>query len=406
MKCLQLYSVIALCLFYPFFAQGNAASDNADIMDALWNEAEHGEARKVIDDEAQRAKVVHHFTKQLEKFDDKGLGDIKRVKPEAQEDLIALKQNIQQLLGEYYEAVRPILLNNLKLKRKDNGVKANRVDLSRLMFPTKYNYKTHRPIVGIFKHKQNISDSIFSSNMVDAGILVNYPELKHASWVQEAMKMDKELITIWRMHRSYIDGVKFERKQTIKSEVKVKAETQKVMSSVVVPAPKPLQSNDGLKNSVDTTSEQIETTTNSLSAYKRERIIRKFIRSLEGLDDNKPFPEFREDLTQLLETFESIVKPILVDNVNLQRVDIGARANKGDLISLFHEHKRNYYTGKPVMGKLKHNGGSAQGLGYLLVQPELEQDDIVKAALLMEEDLAQLLKEHKSYLKEDNSLMW
>ena len=341
-------------------------------MDHLY--AESKQDRSVIADEYERDRIVKHFVKKLSKLDDKGLGDINSDKNP--DDLFALKREIEDLTYTYTHKVRPVLLNNIKLNRQDNGAKMNKGDLSKLMFTTKYNHKTGKPISGIFSYQQDIDDSLFGEKLVQAGLLVNFPKLKEESWVKQALKMDTELVAFRRMHLAYMDGAHFSRPKFKKSLV---------------------QKNTKYK----------QNTTSDWSIYKREKEVRKFVHKMKKLDNKQPFSAFKQDLVALLETFEQTVKPILIDNINLQRFDIGAKVNKGDLIALFYPNNKNYYTGKPVSSKLSHGGSSKHDIGYLVAQPELAQDDVVKRALVMEAELAKLLQEHKTYLERDkNFLMW
>lgn len=340
-------------------------------MKLLYTESK--QVRPVITDEYQRDNIVKHFIKKLSKLDDMGLGDVNGDKNKI--DLSFLKREIEGLTHIYINNVRPILLNNIKLKRKGNGARMNKVELSKLVFATKYNHKTRKPIAGIFSYQQDIDDSLFGEKFVTAGLWVNFPQLKGELWVEQALQMDVELAAFRLMHLAYLDGIKFSRNKVHKSSIQLKIN-------------------------------QAQSKLSDWPAYKREKAVRKFVRRIQKLDDKQPFSEFKQALEVLLKTFDDTVKPILVDNVNMQRSDIGARSNKGDLISLFYPHKRNYKTGKPISSKLTHGAGSEKELGYLLRQPDLTEDSVVKAALVMEAELAKLLQEHKAYLKSDKSLMW
>ncbi len=368
-----LYLVVASLCVAPVWLWASASYDILAVKKELTVESKQ-QGRMVIVDENQRNRIVHHFAKKLMKFDDLGLGDVQGEKNK--QDLDALKQKLEVLLQTYKEEVRPILLNNIVLKRKDIGEKMNKVELSKLVFPTKYNHKMRKPIGGIFHYKQDIDDSFFGEQWVDAGLLVNFPEIVDEQWVKEALQMDAELIAFWRIHLAYMDGI---------STAKIK--TAKKSAVAVTPA-------------------QVKTQMNDWPAYKREKVVRKFVRKMQKLDDDKAWDAFKLDLMALLETYEYTVKPILVDNVNQRRPDMGARANRGDLIGLFYPHKRNYKTGKPISSKLNHRGSSQQKLGYAIRQPELMQNAVVKRALVMEEELETLLEEHKSYMKYDRSVMY
>jgi len=367
---LHYFSLVLLFLF-PTWLWASPAYDVGATMKQLY--AESKQDRAVIADEYQRDNIVKHFVKKLSKLDDKGLGDVNSDKN--QDDFTVVKREIESLTYTYIHKVRPILLNNVKLKRKDNGAMMNKVELSKLMFASKYNHKTRKPIAGIFSYKQDIDDSLFGENLVPAGLFVNFPQLKEAPWVKQALKMDVELAAFRRMHLAYMDGIKFTHNQFKKSSVQKSVQYE---SSMVSDWP----------------------------AYKREKVVRKFVRKMQNLDDKQSFSAFKQDLVTLIATFEQTVKPILIDNINMRRFDIGARANKGDLISLFYPNNRNYKTGKPISSKLYHGGSSEHELGYLVAQPELAQDNVVQRALVMETELAKLLQEHKIYLKNDKSLMW
>ena len=364
--------VIASLCAAPSWLWASASYDILAVKKELTAESKQ-QGRRVIVDENQRDRIVRHFTKKVAKFDDLGLGDVQGEKNK--QDLDALKQKLEVLLQIYQEEVRPILLNNIVLKRKDIGEKMNKVELSKLVFPTKYNHKTRKPIGGIFHYKQDIDDSFFGEQWVDAGLLVNFPEIADEKWVKDALKMDAELIAFWRIHLAYMDGIS----------------TAKI--------------NTAKKSAVAVTPTHVKPQLNDWPAYKREKVVRKFVRKMQKLDDNKTWDAFKQDLVVMLETYEYTVKPILVDNVNQRRPDIGAKANKGDLIGLFYPHQRNYKTGKPISSKLSHQDGDRM-VGYLVQNPALKDDDVVKRVLVMQDELKKLLEEHKSYMKYDRSVMY
>ena len=364
------YFSLLMLLVSPTWLWAAAEYDVYTTMQHLY--AESKQDRPVVTDEYERDRTVKHLVKKLSKFDDKDLGDVKGEKNT--KDLKVVKQEIEALTNTYKHQVRPILLNNIKLKRRDKGAKIIRTDLSKLMFKTSYNHKTKRPIAGIFSYQQDISDSLFSKNLVPAGLLVNFPELKEESWVKEALQMDVELTALLRMHMEYMDGVRFAKQKIKKSAVQL-----------------------------DDTHAQSKLS--NLPAHQREKVVRKFVRELERLDDDQPFIGFKQDLEKLLENFEHTVKPVLVDNVNMQRKDMAARANRGDLISLFYPSSKNHKTGKPISSKLKHQEGGDMA-GYLAGNPTLSHDAVVQKALKMEAELMDLFKEHKAYLQHDRNLMY
>ena len=366
------YGLTVLLILIPAWLWAMDMPDVAKVRQELIRESKQ-QQRPVIEDEYQRDRVVHHFVKKLSKLDDMGLGDV-RVE-QARDKLAVLKGKVEALVHTYQTEVRPILLNNVLLKRKDSGARMNKVDVSKLMFPTPYNHKTRRPIAGIFHYKQDMDDSLWHEKWVDAGLLVRFPDIEQEDWVQDALRMDAELMAFWRIHLSYMDGIRVQKNKAYKhSSVQVKKDADKGASK-------------------------------KLSGYEREVLVRKFVRRLQKLDDGQPWQDFRHSLQVLVEEYRANIKPVLVDNVNLNRVDRGAKANKGELISLFYPHRRNYKTGLPVSGKLSHEE-DGQPVGYLVDNPDLRQDTVVQQALVMEKELRQLLGEHKQYLKHENSLFY
>ncbi|MDQ7005412.1 MAG: hypothetical protein Q9N67_11035 [Ghiorsea sp.] len=367
---MRYFSLLLLLLMNPAWLWAGAEYDVYATMQNLY--AESQQERLVVDDEYKRDRAVRHLVKKLAKFDDKGLGDVAGDKNK--DDLALVKREIESLTYIYTHQVRPILLNNIKLKRRDKGAKLNRTDVSKLMFKTSYNHKTRKPIAGIFYYQQDIDDNFFSEKWVNAGLLVNFPELKEEPWVKEALQMDVELMALLRMHVEYMDGVRFTQHKMKKSAVQV-----------------------------DDT--HVQSKVSALSAHQREKVVRKFIRKLERLDDDQPFMALKQDLEKLLETFEHTVKPVLVDNVNMRRKDMASRANRGDLISLFYPNSKNYKTGKPISSKLQHQEDGHM-VGYLVENSALNYDAVVQKSLKMEAELMDLFKEHKAYLQHDKNLMY
>ena len=380
-KCL-----LGLMMFvWVSMALAASSQDIYATMQAL--KLESKQARSVIEDENQRASLVKHWAKALAHLDDRGLGDAQLQNKDSaanEKMLAALKSDIQALTAEYQQKVRGIFLNNFKFKRYDAVSQLNRTSLATLFFPSRYNHKTKRPIGGILHYKQNISDSFFSENKVDAGILQNYPELKDEPWIQDAQIMETEILAIFNIYRESADGVKF-----VKPKTKVGQQSKVAVNKSHVL--------DGL---------------HAWSASKREKVVRKFVRKLQKLDDMQPFADFKQNLVSLLQTFEYTVKPILVDNVNQRRTDIGARANNGDLLGLFMKSQYNHKTGKPISGKLQHEqnvslfGDETKDEGYLVDDASRQHDKVIQQALVMEQALQDLSNEHEKYLKLDNSIMY
>jgi len=323
---------------------------------------ESKQERPVIADAQERERIVKQWSKTLAKLDDRGLGDVKN-KIHDTTRLAALQHDVEAILKTYYTQVRPILLNNVKYKRKDSAARENQANVAQLTFPTSYNHKTKKPIGGIFNYKQNISDSFFSREMVEAGLLVNNPELEQSQWVQDALKMEGELRGFQRLNLAYMDGLKFVSTKVAGTE----------------------------KSSVSVNPEHVKTSVQSWSDHKREKVVRKFVRIMQKLNFNDKSDDYKAKLNQLLDMYEYTVKSILVDNVSLHRTDIGARANLGDLIGLFYSSSAKNRRGKPISDQLP---------------TAMQSDEVVQNALVMEAELETLLEEHKVYLKNENGFLY
>jgi len=324
--------------------------------------------RTVIEDDTERDSLVRHWAKALARLDDRGLGDA-QLQSKDKQHLAALRRDIEELTHTYHQVVRSIFLNNFKLKRYDAVARSNRASLATLFFPSRYNHKTKRPISGILQYQQDISGSLFSSKLVNAGLLINFPELKQAAWIQNAQAMETELLAIFNLYRERVDGVKF-----VKPKTKAERQSKVVVSASHVP--------EGL---------------HKWSPSKREKVVRKFIRKLQKVNKMKDIDAIKQALQPLHESFEYTVKPILVDNVNMRRKDIGARANKGDLIALFYDNHSKNRVGKHLQQRLQ---------PYLDNKVLSKQDAWVGQALGMENSLFKLREEHMAYLKDENDVMW
>jgi len=332
-----------------FFTLGATCASAGDKMyDKLGLESK--QEHPVIADEQERKQLVKQWSKKLAKLDDRRLGDVKDKVSDASQ-LLDLQHDVESILKMYRSHVRDILLNNVKFERKGDVARDNQSNLALLSFPTKYNHKTKNPIGGILHYEQNISDSIFSREMVDAGLLVNYPDLEHAEWVQDAINMQNELRGFQRLHMAYIDGIKF-----------ISTTVHEINESAVT---------------IDTTQNE------SLPDFKRERIVREFINSVLKLKQDETSTSFKKHLVEVLATYENKVKPILVNNVNMKRKDVAAESNKGELVKLFYIRSNPSHKKKPISD---------------IIPTDIRADKVVQKALVMESELKTLFEEHKDYL--------
>jgi len=370
----------------------------------------------VHDTQRYRESVVEKFTKRLNRIDDFNLGDPRLrakessvTKQAIQSDIKNFKAQLMSIVDEYKSKVRPILLNNLKFKRTDAAADQNKGFLVQLANRNKHNHKTGRPILGLMRYPMDISDSIFSERFVDAGLLVNFPDLAEQDWVLDAINMDDELYVIRQKHRKFRDGMTFKKINPKKSVSAVVLGQAKVVESKVSPS----QVNQAEVNQVEVNSSEEISVAEPLSEDKRGRMVHKFSESLRKLDGNQGIGALKSDLERIVNTYQHDIKPILVKNVNLERKDVAARGNRGDLISMFYPSSYNHKTGLPITGKLRYQKdvGSMfetkmEDAGALVTHPELAQDPIVLAALKMEEELKILLKEHRDYLKREKSFLY
>ena len=370
-----------------------------------------------------RIAVVHDFVKNLQKLDDKDLGDVtlflgdrgaeKRV--QAQALLQEIQSQLMTSLETYEQTVKPILLNNIKLKRDDFAKEQNRGELIQLFFSSVQNHRTGKPVTGIWAYQQDVSDSIFSTKLVDAGLKVNFPRLIEAEWMKKALDMEAELLVLREMHR----GVSIAQMQAEKSK---QADKPRVASKVSKTASRKTAHVksfllDVSASALSSIEQKLLSRPKSISlAYlekdlpseQRLLTVQKFAQAIKQLDAEEDKESFRAALVDLVERYETSIQFILLDNISLVRADIGAKANKGDLINLFYANRSNHNTGKPILGKLRYEKDVSSSLfstemaevGLLVDKPDLANAPYIQNALNMEAELAVLLQKHQEYQKD------
>jgi len=371
-----------------------------------------------------RKDVVNDFINALQELEDKGLGDVRLFEGEnntekrqlAQAKLEMIVSQLEGLVETYHQTVKPILLNNIKLKRKDAAYLHNQNALIKLLYSSKNNHATGKPVTGIWDYKQDVSDSLFSSRMVDAGIKVNFPELAEADWIKQALAMETELIVLRKMHlrdkikqpEAELEPGSVDSKKVVSGEAnkfivtntstsKIKILTPDISYAAIEAIDKKL-----LTRPHQTTVAMIE---DEASAEQRMLIVQGFMKDIKRLEAENE--TFKSDLVAIVETYEKTVLPILLDNISLERVDVGAKANMGNLIGLFHASFANHNTGRPILGKLRYKADVSDSffsseiaeVGPLIDNPEMANEPYIKNALNMEAELAALLQKHKEYLK-------
>lgn len=372
-----------------------------------------------------RVSLVHAFSNNLKQLDDKGLGDSRLFmdkqdvakREQAQQQLDLFSKELGQIVDEYHQNIKPILLNNLKYKRQDKAAVQNYADLVKLFFVTKDNHYTGKPVTGLLFYKQDISDSIFSEKIVDAGMELNFPELKEAAWLTVALQMEAELNALRKLHQNDYELANKIAEQPSQPNVKpvqVKKENkhESLISAHITPFKR--VSTDVAQAHI---TQEISKSTKVITAAVREeelpigqRITRvqKFTRALRKLNVEQSLPLLEAEVNALVKTYRETIQPILIKNVSLKRQDAGARANKGDLFALFFRHRSNHYTGKPISGKLRYQKDVSNSLfskkimevGLLVEQPNLADKLFIQDALNMEAELVVLLDKHRDYIKD------
>ncbi|MDX8387734.1 MAG: hypothetical protein R8M46_04260 [Ghiorsea sp.] len=365
--------------------------------------------------ENQRWSIIRDFVKDLKNLNDLELGSPEllaasndSVNDDEQESKIKLfAEHMKEIFLNYQTSVKPILLNNVKLKRRDDFAKQNKGELSGLFSKVINNHRTGRPVTGILNYKVDVSDSFFSEEIVDAGLLINFPELEHEIWVSDALRMEDELLVLYRMHRTYLDGIKYEKAN--QSEVISKAISSKKIGSYALLKGEDLESLAATEKAL-----HVIPISKSKAATPQTRVdsIHTFVRSLKKVNVGQDIRLLKEDLVSIVSMYHEQVKPILMDNVKLNRDDDAAKQNSGELLSLFFPHSRNHHTGKPISGMLRYQQDVSsffseeklEEAGVLTEHPELEKEKFIQDALTMESELIVLAEQHRKYLNQGTSI--
>jgi len=362
--------------------------------------------------DSQRMKLIHEFVKRLRSLDDLGLGSPALQAEGAERDEHALRLErlvvrIQSLLQDYHHVIKPVLLNNIKLKRSDDIAKQNQGELFILFRKTKYNHRTARPISGILHYKADISTSIFSEKLVDAGLLVNFPNLAQEPWVMDALAMEDELLVFFRMHRESLDGVIYEKTNEAVSLSQDVASTK--------PVSQILSKGIDRKSLVATEKalqKRAASTAKPLPAQERRRDVHRFVKALQSLGKVQDVALLKKEMALVVSMYQDMISPILLNNVKLKREDDAAKQNSGELLSLFFANRHNHHTGKPVSGILRYQHDISsffappqwEDAGWLVVYPDLADDKVIQDALVMESELTVLAEQHRKYLNQGTSI--
>jgi len=154
-----------------------------------------------------RMSLVHDFAQACKHLDDLGLGSAEALSWEEAVQ-VAKKNDFEMQLKKlvaHYQEVRPVLLRNIKLQREDEAPQVNVGDLLSLFYSYRRNYHTAKPISGLLRHKAKASVGWFEEKMIDAGVLVQFPELEQADAIQAAISLETELAALLQMHQDYLN---------------------------------------------------------------------------------------------------------------------------------------------------------------------------------------------------------
>ena len=361
----------------------------------------------------ERMAKVERFVFDLKKLNDFGLGspDLagKAKSTEVVANLAKLKAYLQELETSYQKDVRPLLVQNIRQQQVDKGAKHNKGSLIALFFSTKNNHRTGKFMSGIWAYQESVSTSLFSSKQVDAGLVVNFPELTDEDWVKEAFRMEGELLALLRMHREYLDGAEYKKRD---SDVIASDQKKVAIRSPLLKAKITLSQEYGMDMVEVEKSLQAFVYSSEVQPEEQKRMsmIQDFVKNLKQLDENNE--GFEESLFKLVAYYQQNVKPVLVGNVRTGRADLASRNNAGEILSLFYKKKENHFTGKPVTGKLLYEVDNSSffeeeqwvEVGFLAEHPELKESQTIKDALLMEAELKVLSMQHYQYLNDSGSI--
>jgi len=367
--------------------------------------------------EKQRVNLVKNFARSFKKLDADELdaallsGDV-----QAQASAwSAFEGEVVDVLALYQHA-RPVLLANVQLQLRDQAAELNKGELNFLFFLIKRHQQKEQPFSGLLSFQSEDGEAL--------GLAATKPEWLGQTFVQQALLMEEELRLLREKHNAYFaatpESVQKKHEEAAKKfSQQIKANQKKVASRSVADV-FALQINEVQPRLLE---EIRDTNSAALSANARMKSVSEFAKFGRKLTDfdlgsadallmgSDGQVQKQQAFMALLEEFRArylLVKPILFQNIKLQRDDAAAKVNRGDLQSLFYRHHRNHYTGKPVSGLLRFQDKESVGwfdekmidAGVLVQFPGLVQEKSIQAAILVESELAALLVMHQDYLED------
>lgn len=328
------------------------------------------------------------------------------------------KQDVSEVLV-LYQLARPVLLANVQLELRDEAANLNKGELYNLFFFTKRHQQKNQPFSGLLAYT--------SDDGVAFGVAAVQPDWLDDAVVQQALMMEEELKVLREKHRYYLQTQQLEqqakRQDKVKAARKEKRKMQQAIQGRVDTGTFAPISETALTQVQPALTQAIAAATDdTLPSKQRIKLVHDFVQACKHIDDLglgsaealtwevsiqlAKKKDFELQLQNIVAQYQS-VKPVLLQNIKLQRGDEAVQLNVGDMLSVFYSHRRNYHTGKPISGLLRHQ--SKKSLGWLesktidagvLVQfPELEQSDMIQAAIQLETEFAALLQQHQDYLQ-------
>lgn len=373
--------------------------------------------------DTQRIPSIRPFIRAFKRLNADGWEDAVREDNAAKmkAEQLAFMQDVEALLMEYEQHIKPLLLNNLRFHRADEMAKLHQGELQDLFF-TKRHKQQGVPFSGLLAYEDGGQA---------AGLVVLRPDIQNMPSITQALIMESELHYLLRAH---IDD------QKVSASQQRKAAYNQQSLKLVLPKKEVLAAHPGLV-SVGTVAvyqdeqkqamqqrlalEIGEVKASDLSASVRMDRVDHFVATCQHLDDqglgNVKIPAWDEAMSQqkiaiFLADLQALIgeyaqiKPILMANIQHPSDDVAADVNYGALLSLFRSHRRNYFTAKPVSGLLRHQqdvseswfGHEYADAGVLVNFPELEHHEVVQQAIMLEAELVVLLDMQKQVLdKED-----
>lgn len=335
-----------------------------------------------------------------------------------QAEQLAFMQDVEAVLMEYKQHIKPLLLNNLRFHRSDDMAKLNKGELEGLFF-TKRHQQKGVPFSGLLAYEDGGQA---------AGLAVLNPNIKEMPTIAQALMMESELRYFLQAHIDDQKASTLQQRKAARSQQSLKIVfPEKAVSSahlgrvsVGTIATNTDEQHQALRQRLEL--EIREVAASDLSEDERMTRVNHFAAMVTRLDDqglgsvktqgwdesiSQPkIAMFLSDLQALVSEYEHI-KPILMANIQYASDDVAADVNYGALLSLFHSHRRNYFTGKPISGLLQHQQDVSESwfshqytdAGVLLNFPELEKHEVVQQAIMLEAELLVLLDMQKQGLE-------